>query len=924
MPAVSYDGQSFMVDGRRVWLVSGAIHYPRTPRGQWRQRIRAAKQAGLNCIETYVFWNLHENEPGEFDWEGDKDLRAFVQMIGQEGMYCMLRPGPYVCSEWDFGGLPAWLNRIRGQPGVKLRQADPVFLEASARYLGQVLEQVRDLQVTSTASAQVATTHQAIGGGNGPIIMMQAENEWFCHNPRAAETYLKEIVRYLRENGCDVPINMCNNLWQRLDGTIDTWNASGHLSDDLRQLHVVQPNAPRIVTEYWPGWFDQWDGPHASQTDASLLEYRQAAMLAVGAQYNFYMFHGGTNFAFWGGRTVANPACFMTTSYDYDAPLLEAGGRGEKYLAAKRVSVFASQFGQVFASLDPDNHHAAVALTETDHLLSVIQQTGTQGAVVFLFKSKADTTQLANVLLPNGLRLPVPLGDDRVAWIMVDTNLGGVAELSYTNLRPWAFVGKRMLVLFGPAKAAGMVAINGARFSVTVPQGRVPEVHQHEGMTLVVLNREQVDAAYVLPDGLVVGAQSLDLNDKPVPLPGWSSMTTIALDGKLTTSRAKASRAPIVPRLAHWQQSRLMGLINGDAEAYRPIDAPATLEELGCNYGYGWYRFDLRSAGGGMVLAAQSADRVHLYQKGKFKALLGLAAGAEFDPVRISASGRVTALVDNLGRMNYGWRVGEKKGLWGHFHKVKPKRLGPPKVVSGKAPDPFELSQYWTNLRAGEHGPADALVWHVQPAGRNPLILDFADVPATLMILVNGKPVDMYDRGKSAHFGRWVLEVGKELRAGRNELKLALFEKLADAKRKAAIVKGITLYQSQGALTDKGDWLFAPLSVPAAEAFGSIVKSAPSQPCWYRASFNVSSAAVPLWFEPRGLSKGQLYLNGHNVGRYFVATHTGKKVPPQERYYLPEAWLKTDGPNELLIFEEHGKSPTSSKLVYDPMGPYNG
>jgi beta-galactosidase len=110
MANISHDGQSFLIDNRRIWLVSGAVHYARTPRELWRQRLRAAKQAGLNCIDTYVFWNLHEPQPGTFRFDGDADLRAFVQMIGEEGLYCILRPGPYVCSEWDFGGLPAWLH----------------------------------------------------------------------------------------------------------------------------------------------------------------------------------------------------------------------------------------------------------------------------------------------------------------------------------------------------------------------------------------------------------------------------------------------------------------------------------------------------------------------------------------------------------------------------------------------------------------------------------------------------------------------------------------------------------------------------------------------------------------------------------------------------------------------------------------------
>ena len=136
MANITYDHQSFSIDGRRIWLISAAIHYPRTPHQLWRKRIRAAKQAGCNCIETYVFWNVHETEPGVFDFAGDRDLRAFIKIVGEEGMFCYLRPGPYICAEWDFGGLPAWLNNIED---IDFRTANSPFLEASARYIGAVM-----------------------------------------------------------------------------------------------------------------------------------------------------------------------------------------------------------------------------------------------------------------------------------------------------------------------------------------------------------------------------------------------------------------------------------------------------------------------------------------------------------------------------------------------------------------------------------------------------------------------------------------------------------------------------------------------------------------------------------------------------------------------------------------------------------------
>ena len=189
MPSVSFDGQSLLIDGRRIWLVSGSIHYARTPHQLWRSRIRAASnRPGLNCIDTHVFWNIHEARPGRFHFKDDADLGQFVRLIHQEGMWCILRPGPYVGAGADFGGLPGWLHKIKD---VKLRCTNGPFLEACARYLGAVMEQVKDLQVTTPLPGR--KVGDAVSAG--PIVMMQAENQWYCHNPDESEGYLRQIVR---------------------------------------------------------------------------------------------------------------------------------------------------------------------------------------------------------------------------------------------------------------------------------------------------------------------------------------------------------------------------------------------------------------------------------------------------------------------------------------------------------------------------------------------------------------------------------------------------------------------------------------------------------------------------------------------------------------------------------------------------------
>lgn len=942
MPTISYDGQSFSIDGRRTWLVSGAIHYTRIPRELWRDRIRAAKQAGLNCIETYVFWNAHEPQPGAFDFTGDLDLRAFIEMIGEEGMFAIIRPGPYICAEWDFGGYPAWLHRQaveNKQKHLRLRQMSQPVLEACSRYMRAVMEQIRELQVTTPREGRRVPSPIGQGPGvaaggyheglrstsGGPIVLMQAENEWMCHNPDKGQAYLVEIARYLRESGCQVPLIVCNQLWQNVPNTIHTWNASTHLGADLRQLAAVQPEAPRLVSEYWTGWFDQWGGKHADTVDADTHLYRTAAILGAGAQFNQFMFHGGTNFGFWGGRTVNGKDCYMTTSYDYDAPLREGGGRGAKYLATKRIATFASQFGHIFANLEPAPDQATLAQTETDHPLSTLHQHGAQGDVLWLLRAEQDKTREAQVMLPNGLSLPVPLGRDRAAWLVLNTNLGGSAHLDFTNLRAWALLDRRMLVLYGPAGAEGIVSLDGTVMHIAVPTGKEPAVETHDEMTVVVLSEEQIDAAYLAPDGLVLGAAKIDEHDQPVALKGWPKRWLIKTDGEVVSEQAAADRAPRAPKLTGWQSAGCDAMVDGSADAYQKIDGPASLEALSCDYGYGWYRIRIphqaKPNANAKLLLPGGGDRLHVYSRGKLAGVLGVAGNDEPAPLKIDTD--VTVLADNLGRFNYGQHTGrDLKGIPHHLMQVKTLRLTKPKVTETPSPDPFELSDYVHHRRRGDQTRAHTLTWHIKPESRKPVILDIRGLPCPAVIKVNGEPVELYLAGPHAHFQRVILDPADDgpFTGGKNTVELAL---LAPLPKKLDALKHLSMYQVTTVITQSAEWAFAKWAMPDDEQFAdSVPEKRLGKPAWYRATFNISSTAQPLCLEPKGLSKGQIYLNGHNVGRFVMTDEQGKARGPQKHYYLPEPWLKTDEPNMLTIFDEHGCKPSGCKLSYRELGPW--
>jgi len=905
MPDISYDGRGFLIDSRRVWLVSGSVPYARTPRGLWRDRIRAAKQAGLNCIESRVFWNAHEREPGQFDFEGDLDLRAFIQMVADEGLYCILRPGPFVGGGWDFGGLPAYLHGVEDRKAnkVRYRQNEPQFMEAVDRYFRAVMAQVGDLQVTNP--------------DGGPIVLMQVEHEWFSHHPDQGVAYLERLVSMMRQQGCAVPILNCNNLWQPVEGTIDAWNGDRDLPAIMRQLARVNPETPPIVSEFATGGQACWGHEAEASISAATHEYRLAGLIGVGAQFNLSTFHGGTSFGFSGGRVLGGDACYRTTGGDRGALLGEAGQRGDKYRATKRLCTFASQFSSVLAASEQPTATTA-ALTERDHPTAVLSLAGSQGELVMLVKSEKDKSKHTELMLPNGLKLDVPHTGQRTAWVLLEANLAGVATLDYTSLSPWAMVGRGLLVVFGPAGAEGAISIDGEHHSVTVPTGKTPTLIQGDPVHVAVLNQEQVDAAYLTPDALLVGCDGLDAQDTPIPKPRWGSVFTLTPDGETKKKRITQPTQPAAPRLGKWQALSVKPLVDGTDPSYQPIEGPADMGALGQPAGYGWYRFANKKPVSGKLLMHAGGDRLHVYQDAKLTALLGKGEGAHDTPTQLKLAGETVVLADNLGCYSDGQEVGKDlKGIADDLYFIKPLKPGKHELVKQPAGDPFAVEGLAYHQRAGVRPMAEAVAWTVKPESRKPIILEIDGLDQPCVVSVNDEPVRYYAAEFAGRRLRLLLDPADEgpMTGGKNTIKLELLEPL---REDADIDKRVCFYQTTGKATPSDGWAFAPWAVPASDdpAWRAAPKSLPSQPTWLRSTFSVKSTAAPLWLEPNGMSKGQIILNGHNVGRYWQQTREGKQVGPQERYYLPEPWLLTDEPNELMLFDEHGRTAEKCRLVY--------
>ena len=321
----------FYRNGKVTPILSGEMHYARIPHQYWRHRLQMMKGMGLNTVATYVFWNLHEPEPGKWDFTGDKNLAEYIKIAGEEGMMVILRPGPYVCAEWEFGGYPWWLQNVEG---MEIRRDNAAFLKYTQMYIDRLYKEVGNLQCTK----------------GGPIIMVQCENEFGSYVAQRKDIPLKEhraynakIKQQLADAGFNVPLFTSDGSWLfkggSTKGALPTANGESDI-DNLKKVvnQYHDGKGPYMVAEFYPGWLSHWAEPFP-QVGASEIARQTEAYLKNDVSFNFYMVHGGTNFGFTSGANYDKKRDIQPdlTSYDYDAPISEAGWVTPKYDSIRTV-----------------------------------------------------------------------------------------------------------------------------------------------------------------------------------------------------------------------------------------------------------------------------------------------------------------------------------------------------------------------------------------------------------------------------------------------------------------------------------------------------------------------------------------------------------------------------------------------------------
>ncbi|XP_061768062.1 beta-galactosidase isoform X1 [Nerophis ophidion] len=424
--SVDYENDCFRKDGEPFRYISGSIHYSRIPRAYWKDRLLKMYMAGLNAIQTYIPWNFHEESPGQYNFSGDRDLEHFLQLTQDIGLLVILRPGPYICAEWDMGGLPAWLLQKKD---IVLRSSDPDYIAAVDSWMGKLLSTVKPYLYQN----------------GGPIISVQVENEYgsyfacdhnyMRHLSKLMRSYLGEETVLFTTDGGALGFLKCGPI-QGVYATVD-FGPGANVSAAFDVQRYAEPRGPLVNSEYYTGWLDVWGSPHSVVSTTKVAKTLNE-MLAMGANVNMYMFTGGTNFGYWNGALA--PYSSQPTSYDYDAPLTEAGDLTEKYFSIREViKMYRKIPDGIIPPSSPKFAYGAVKMNLLQTVSEALESLSFSGPVVSTFpQTFTDLNQVFGYMLyrtelPVDCSTPTPLSSplngvhDR-AYVSVNGMPAGILE----------------------------------------------------------------------------------------------------------------------------------------------------------------------------------------------------------------------------------------------------------------------------------------------------------------------------------------------------------------------------------------------------------------------------------------------------------------------------------------------------------------
>ncbi|MCP1132418.1 beta-galactosidase [Paenibacillus polysaccharolyticus] len=955
---LTYDARSFYLNGERIFLNSATIHYFRMPKEEWRDVLMKAKLAGMNCIDTYFAWNVHEPEEGQWSFEGDNDCGAFLDLCAELGMWVIARPGPFICAEWDFGGFPYWLGT---KENVKFRENNETYLHYVQLYFDQIIPVIRKRQLSA----------------GGTVILVQVENEYgYLMDDEAASTHMTTLRDGILERGIDVPLITCVG---GAEGTIEGANfwsgADGHYAN----LRSKQPDTPKIVTEFWTGWFENWGGPSAIQKTPSLLDRRIMEILRAGyTGISYYMFYGGTNFGGYGGRTLGDSDIFMITSYDYDAPLSEYGRVTPKYAVTKNLSYFVRAFG----SLLMESEEIAAEQIQVRHPGGISvrgRQTGQEK--IWFVESHKDERETVNVTLEEGRTLPISIHPGQIVPLLDRVQIAEQVYLTAGALITGNEMINGELTLFITAdrgqrsvvelelgtrreSVAGNIILKESTMQVLIEQdaGRnayrfdlfhfqEPGIMRFEAsgiaIRFIILDRDAMNRTWRMEsaDGqslrYAIGFDDVDVTGsgqvKGMISDPERTMMLLGdwLDGEQTrtgrefftqeveTQPESASiavedqpawvipPAPPAPVLRKFPEiSRVTLTAKQRSTSGHPID----FSEYGQDFGYLLYECDFDSTVDGMMnlVLPNIQDTARIIVNGAEQALVR-QVGAAAVPIQVTqGENTLQLLVQHMGRLNFSPYLGEHKGVAGAVY------------LGGQVQD---IRRDWqvepeTGTEIGTIHLDEVNSIRGGTVLRRSFTLDGMDRAVLVGAPSKGLRINGIEIPMPAYqdwFAFQTMDISGYVKSGVvNTLEMPY-------SRSPLNRLELITYLHEGELQD---WRMAGTDalLPASWESCDLSEDTPGvttpgascgQPVWYRWRFAKPVTAghhkINLMLRLTGMSKGTIHVNGHHLGRYW-------QIGPQEDYKIPVAWLREE--NELLIFDEEGRTPERVRLLLDEMSRY--
>ncbi|OMF12138.1 beta-galactosidase [Paenibacillus amylolyticus] len=1011
---LTYDARSFFLNGERVFLNSATIHYFRMPKEEWREVLLKAKLAGMNCIDTYFAWNVHEPEEGQWSFEGDNDCGAFLDLCAELGMWVIARPGPFICAEWDFGGFPYWLST---KDGVKFRENNETYLHYVNLYFDRIVPIIRERQLSA----------------GGTVILVQVENEYgYLMDDAAASEHMNTLRDGLLHRGIDSTLITCVG---GTEGTIEGANFWSGADGHYEKLRVKQPDTPKMVTEFWTGWFENWGGPSAIQKTAPLLERRIMEILRAGyTGISHYMFYGGTNFGGYGGRTMGSSDIFMITSYDYDAPLNEYGRVTPKYAVTKNLSYFVHAFGPLLMETEEIPEEQIVVRHPEG--ISVRGRQADNQKIWFL-ESHKDERETMHITLEEGRTLPVSLNPgqiipllDRVqiaehVYLTAGTMIMGNEMINgELNLFIVAAAGQRSVVEL----EAGALNVTGSTVQVLVEHDSARNVYrfdlfhfQEPGMIqleangtpirFIILDQEMMNRTWRLeatdqkglryaigfddvdvlssgqvkgmitdPDRTITllgdwndGEQTLTgreflaseengvqydvLNpegrDTPTPSTPQAVPSELSQESVVERLQHPSRTAPIAPTLpASPELSRVTLTAKQRSASAQPED----FSRYGQDFGYLLYECDFESPTEGIInlILPDIQDTARIIVNGVQQALVRQVGAAGVQLQVAQGKNKLQILMQHMGRLNFSPYLGESKGLAG------------PVYLAGQVQD---IRQDWRTESGSIHlDEVNSL--QGAPLLSRSFTLDSMDRAILVGALskglrINGIEVPM--EGYQDWFAFQTLDISLYIKPGEtntlempysrsplNRLELITYPSQGELKdwRMAGTdallpqqwesyeaVQGAAYRRVQGSIqrvaqpsiAQGGNWNANPVTLTSDDGISSAtvseraqpvsnlvpVQGSYCQPVWYRWRFAKPTVSehhkVNLMLRLTGMSKGTIHLNGHHLGRYW-------QIGPQEDYKIPVAWLQEE--NELLLFDEEGRTPERVRFLLDELSRY--